>query len=55
AAIDYLLLAQGHGCGEFEGMCCMSLSDHSESIHTAIKRLKENVKQLRVNSDDWLS
>ncbi|KFQ47003.1 hypothetical protein N333_06569, partial [Nestor notabilis] len=33
AAIDFLLLAQGHGCEEFEGMCCMNLSDHSESIH----------------------
>ncbi|KFZ57939.1 hypothetical protein N321_02990, partial [Antrostomus carolinensis] len=55
AAIDFLLLSQGHGCEEFEGIYCMNLSDHSESIHMAIKRLKENVKQLRVNSDDWLS
>ncbi|KFZ60034.1 hypothetical protein N321_02706, partial [Antrostomus carolinensis] len=55
AAIDFLLLAQGHGCEEFEGICFMNLSDHSESIHMATKRLRENVKQLRVNSDDWLS
>ncbi|KFZ46530.1 hypothetical protein N321_13663, partial [Antrostomus carolinensis] len=55
AAIEFLHLAQGHGCEEFEGMCCMNLSDNSESIHMAIKRLKENVKLLRVNSDDWLS
>ncbi|KFZ51387.1 hypothetical protein N321_03099, partial [Antrostomus carolinensis] len=54
AAIDFLLLAQCHGCEEFEGMCCMNLSDHSESIHMATKRLKENVKQLKVD-DDWLS
>lgn len=33
AAIDFLLLAQGHGCEDFEGMCRMSLSDHSHSIH----------------------
>jgi len=33
AAIDFLLLAQGHGCEDFEGMCCMNLSDHSKSIH----------------------
>ncbi|KFZ51781.1 hypothetical protein N321_02952, partial [Antrostomus carolinensis] len=43
-----------HVYEESEGMCCMNLSDHSESIHMAIKRLKENVKQLRVNGDDWL-
>ncbi|KFZ48583.1 hypothetical protein N321_12497, partial [Antrostomus carolinensis] len=46
---------KGHGCEEFEGMCCMNLSDHSESIHMAIKRLKENIKQLKVDNDDWLS
>ncbi|KFZ56114.1 hypothetical protein N321_03675, partial [Antrostomus carolinensis] len=55
AAIDFLLLAQGHGCEEFDGVCCMNLSDHSESIHTAINKLKENVKQLKVDNDDWLS
>jgi len=33
AAIDFLLLAQGHGCEDFEGMCCMNLSDRSKSIH----------------------
>ncbi|KFZ65447.1 hypothetical protein N321_11079, partial [Antrostomus carolinensis] len=55
AAIEFLLLPQGHGCEEFEGMCCMNLSDHSESIHMAIKRLKKNIKQLSINSDDWLS
>ncbi|KFZ49273.1 hypothetical protein N321_12381, partial [Antrostomus carolinensis] len=54
-AIDFLLLAQGHGCEEFEGICCMNLSDYAESIHMAIKRLKENVKQLKVDNDDWLS
>ncbi|KFU89752.1 hypothetical protein M959_14524, partial [Chaetura pelagica] len=40
AAIDCLLLAHGHGCQEFEGMCCMNLSDHSESIHRKIEQLK---------------
>lgn len=39
AAIDFLLLAQGHGCEEFEGMCCMNLSDHSCSIHKKIQRI----------------
>ncbi|KFV39418.1 hypothetical protein N341_02981, partial [Tyto alba] len=40
ATIDFLLLAQGHGCEDFEGMCCMNLSDHSESIHQSIQQLK---------------
>ncbi|KFQ54380.1 hypothetical protein N333_06386, partial [Nestor notabilis] len=33
AASDFLLLAQGHGCEECEGTCCIKLSDHSDSIH----------------------
>ncbi|KFP62347.1 hypothetical protein N322_03988, partial [Cariama cristata] len=37
---------QGPGCGEFDGMCCMNLSDHSESIHRSIQQLKERVKKL---------
>ena len=37
AAIDFLLLAQGHGCEEFDSMCCMNLSDHSESIHRSLQ------------------
>lgn len=38
AASDFFLLAQGHGCQDFKGMCCMNLSDHSESIHTSSSR-----------------
>ncbi|KFV60761.1 hypothetical protein N341_12642, partial [Tyto alba] len=45
-AIDFLLLAQGHGCDEFEEMCCMNLSDHSESIFKSIQQLKNGVKRL---------
>ncbi|KFR09421.1 hypothetical protein N306_07130, partial [Opisthocomus hoazin] len=52
AAIDFLLLAQGHGCEEFDGMCCMNLSHHSESIHRSLQRLKEEVKNLRID-DEW--
>ncbi|KFQ68298.1 hypothetical protein N335_00258, partial [Phaethon lepturus] len=58
AAIDFLLLAQGHGCEEFEGMCCMNLSDHSQSIHKQLSILRDNMKKLRESSDpftDWLS
>ncbi|KFP71004.1 hypothetical protein N310_03606, partial [Acanthisitta chloris] len=39
AAIDFLLLAHGHDCEDFEGMCCMNLSDHSKSIHKHIQEL----------------
>ncbi|KFO61794.1 hypothetical protein N302_12097, partial [Corvus brachyrhynchos] len=46
AAVDFLLLAQGHGCDNFNGMCCMNLSDHSESIHKTISNLKQLIKQL---------
>ncbi|KFQ28120.1 hypothetical protein N332_05924, partial [Mesitornis unicolor] len=44
AAIDFLLLAQGHGCEDFEGTH-MNLSDHSESIHKSIWMSKEGVKK----------
>ena len=48
AAIDFLLLAQGHGCEEFEGMCCMNLSDHSEPIQKSIQLLKEGVRKYKL-------
>uniref|UniRef100_A0A6G1RXE9 Uncharacterized LOC107050476 n=1 Tax=Hypotaenidia okinawae TaxID=2861861 RepID=A0A6G1RXE9_9GRUI len=55
AAIDFLLLAQGHGCEDFEGMCCMNLSDHSESIHASIQQFKDGVSTLRQDDIwDWL-
>jgi len=55
AAIDFLLLAQGHGYEDFEGMCCMNLSDHSESIHASIQKLKDGVSKLRQDDSwDWL-
>ncbi|KFP43592.1 hypothetical protein N324_11325, partial [Chlamydotis macqueenii] len=40
AAIVFSLLAQRHGCQDFEGVCCMNLSYHSESIHASIDKLK---------------
>ncbi|KFQ19562.1 hypothetical protein N332_01247, partial [Mesitornis unicolor] len=58
AAIDFLLLAQGHGCDEFEGMCCMNLSDHSVSIHKKLAVQKEKLHSLKEANDplrDWLS
>ncbi|KFP05182.1 hypothetical protein N300_03723, partial [Calypte anna] len=46
AAIDFLLLAHGHGCEEFEGMCCMNLSDHSNSINRQLATLRDNMHKL---------
>ncbi|KGL85854.1 hypothetical protein N301_08831, partial [Charadrius vociferus] len=48
AAIDFLLLAQGYRCDDFEGVCCMNLSDQSESVHKIIQMLKEEFKKLQV-------
>lgn len=47
AAIDFLLLAHGHGCQDFDGMCCMNLSDHSESIHKSIQKLMDQTKNCK--------
>ncbi|KFQ37462.1 hypothetical protein N332_09134, partial [Mesitornis unicolor] len=52
------LLAQRHGCDEFEGMCCMNLLDHSESIHKKLAMLKDKLHNLKETNDplgDWLS
>jgi len=47
--IDFLLLAQGHGCEDFEGMCCMNLSDHSKSIHKKLQWLEQHANQIQQN------
>ncbi|KFV71563.1 hypothetical protein N307_07964, partial [Dryobates pubescens] len=36
ADIDFLLCVQGHGCEDFDGMCCMNPTDKSISIHQQI-------------------
>ncbi|NXD73792.1 ENV2 protein, partial [Eolophus roseicapillus] len=56
AAIDFLLLAHGHGCEDFDGMCCFNLSDHSKSIHARIQELQEHVNKIQVETglDDLL-
>ncbi|XP_053812933.1 uncharacterized protein LOC128795877 isoform X1 [Vidua chalybeata] len=53
AAIDYLLLSHGHGCEEFEGMCCMNLSDHSKSIHENIKQMQNSINKLQKVTGSW--
>ncbi|KFQ89045.1 hypothetical protein N337_01923, partial [Phoenicopterus ruber ruber] len=52
-----LLLAQGRGCEEFEGMRCMNLSDNSQTVFQQIKKLKELSEQLTTSSvglESWL-
>ncbi|KFQ13857.1 hypothetical protein N330_00898, partial [Leptosomus discolor] len=46
AGIDFLLLAHGHGCQDFDRTCCMNLTDHSQSIHKSIQQLMEQTKKL---------
>ncbi|KFV89667.1 hypothetical protein N326_11511, partial [Eurypyga helias] len=58
AAIDFLLLAQGHGCEDFEGMCCMNLSNHSKPIFKRIQELRDNMYHTKATDgglDVWLS
>ncbi|KFU91296.1 hypothetical protein M959_07713, partial [Chaetura pelagica] len=55
-----LLLAQGHSCEDFDGMCCVNLSDHSTSIYKQLQALQENMKKIIVVHSllspflDWL-
>ncbi|KFP32315.1 hypothetical protein N325_07426, partial [Colius striatus] len=53
----FLLLARSHGCQDFEGMCCLNLSDHSESIQKALAYSKAHAKNIMVDYnpfDNWL-
>ncbi|KAG8147162.1 hypothetical protein E2320_022873, partial [Naja naja] len=38
-AIDYILLIMGHGCEEFNGMCCFDISDKAHFIESKLKVL----------------
>lgn len=52
----FLLLGHGHGCQDFEGMCCLNISSHSESIQTSIHKLREQIKDLKVEKyPDWIN
>ncbi|KFW60622.1 hypothetical protein AS28_00072, partial [Pygoscelis adeliae] len=58
AAIDFLLLAHGHGCEEFAGMCCFNLTDKSQSIQSKLKELQDGLGKLmeeRNPFDNWLA
>ena len=55
AAINFLLLAHGYGCQDFEGMCSFNLSSHTTSIHINIQKLHELMKDLKVETTpDWV-
>ncbi|XP_059717972.1 uncharacterized protein LOC132335432 [Haemorhous mexicanus] len=56
AAIDFLLLAHGHGCEDFEGLCCFNLSSHSTSIQSNIKGLQNQVRDIQTEKKaaNWL-
>ncbi|KFP96699.1 hypothetical protein N330_10618, partial [Leptosomus discolor] len=49
----FLLLAQGQGCKDFEGMCCLNISGHSELIHAKLQKIQENMKRLQRQSTWW--
>ncbi|NXK70478.1 ERB1 protein, partial [Sylvietta virens] len=58
AAVDFLLLTQGHGCEDLEGMCCMNLSDHSESIHKKLQYLQQHIQSIQKEQGlfgNWLN
>ncbi|KFQ81153.1 hypothetical protein N335_07945, partial [Phaethon lepturus] len=46
AAIYFLLLAQGHRHEEFDGMCCMNLTDTSQSVTQQLRKLKDLMDKL---------
>ncbi|KGL79698.1 hypothetical protein N309_02311, partial [Tinamus guttatus] len=48
AATDFLLLAQGRGYEDFDGLCCMNLPDHSKWIHKSIQELQRLTKRLQI-------
>ncbi|KFW79444.1 hypothetical protein N305_11245, partial [Manacus vitellinus] len=56
----FLLLSHGRGCQEFESMCCLNISDHSESIYRQIATLQEETKKITRETgffdlEGWLS
>jgi len=52
----FLLLAHGYGCEDFDGMCCVNLGGHSQSIHKPLADLQKNPNAIQVESGltDWL-
>lgn len=53
AAIDFLLLAHGHGCQQFEGLCCFNLSSQSRSIHQRLQDMDSLLANMTFESNRW--
>ncbi|XP_077637531.1 uncharacterized protein LOC144245910 [Lonchura striata] len=50
AAIDFLLLAHGHSCEDFEGLCCFNLTSRSTSIQANIQRIRTEVQDIKTET-----
>lgn len=50
ATIDFLLLAHGYGCEEFEGLSYFYLSNHSKGNHARIQKIQNLVQELKTDS-----
>ncbi|XP_077638722.1 uncharacterized protein LOC144246146 [Lonchura striata] len=50
AAIDFLLLAHGHSCEDFEGLCCFNLTSRSTSIQANIQRIQTEVQDIKTET-----
>ncbi|KFO62153.1 hypothetical protein N302_14640, partial [Corvus brachyrhynchos] len=46
AAIDFLLLARGHGCEDFEGLCCFNLTLRSKSIYATLQEMRNHIQKI---------
>ncbi|XP_072778827.1 uncharacterized protein [Taeniopygia guttata] len=53
AAIDFLLLAHGHGCKEFDGLCCFDLSSKGQSVHSSIQEMRSLIGSVKQENEDW--
>ncbi|KFV58207.1 hypothetical protein N341_05274, partial [Tyto alba] len=54
----FLPVAQGHGCEDFDGICC--LENHSESLHKKIQDLQQLTKKITEDTrlfgiENWLN
>lgn len=52
AAIDFQLLPHEHWCEDFDQVCCINLSDHSNSVHAQLQELWTLTQQL-VEDSSW--
>ncbi|XP_053821802.1 uncharacterized protein LOC128800555 [Vidua chalybeata] len=53
AAINFLLLAHGHGCKEFEGLCCFDLSSKGQSVQSSIREMRNLIGSVKQENEDW--